>query len=75
VLTDYTDTVLLENLQHNVNLNLSYSSGSKVFVKVFFSLAYLSAVLFDEGRDMFGENQLHTCLSYCRTKMRGLMWC
>jgi len=50
VLTDYTDTVLLENLQHNVDLNLAYSPGSKVFVKVFFSLTYLSAMLFDEDK-------------------------
>jgi len=33
VLTDYPDSALLENLQLNVNRNLSRSPGSKVFVK------------------------------------------
>lgn len=45
MLTDYPDTALLENLQYNVDFNLSRNPGSKVFVKVFVSLTYFFAVL------------------------------
>lgn len=74
MLTDYPDTALLENLQHNVNLNLSCSPGSRVFVKVFVSLTLPFCYVFDSSRDMFGENQLPTYLRCYRTKMRGSIW-
>jgi len=52
VLTDYPDPALLENLEHNVNRNLSSGAGANVFVKGYIwgrPVAHLLEVLSDKG--------------------------